>query len=195
MPNTPPLPIAQSALLVIDVQESFTVLPRWEHRNNPSFERNVDRLIQSYRAANLPVVFILHEEGEGAFSGPHVKPMDFIARREDEPVFVKTTRNSFTSTDLESYLGSRGIRRLVITGIQTEQCCETTTRVAGDLGYDVDFVTEATLTFPISHDGDTLTPDEITRNTEFVLRDRFARIRRVEEIVAELEPTAVACAT
>jgi len=48
-----------------------------------------------------------------------------------------------------TYLLERGVRRVTITGIQMKQCCETTTRVAADLGYAVDFVTEATMTFPI----------------------------------------------
>jgi hypothetical protein len=60
-------------------------------------------------------------------------------------------------------LTSGGIRELVVCGIQTEQCCETTTRLAADLGFEVTFVTEPTATFPIPHrdapDGRTL--DEI----------------------------------
>ena len=80
------------------------------------------------------------------------------------------------------------MRRLAVTGIQTEQCCETTTRLAADLGYDVDFMIEATLTFPIAdpETGEELGTDEILRRTAFVLRRRFARITRVEDLVAEL---------
>jgi nicotinamidase-related amidase len=114
--------------------------------------------------------------------------MDFHSPREDEPVLIKNTRNAFTSTDLQKRLDDKGVKRVVITGISTEQCCETTTRVAADLGYDVDFVTEATATFPISlPDGGELSTDEVVRRTEAVLRNRFARIARVDELVEELE--------
>ena len=191
-----PVPIEQSALLVIDIQDSFKLGPRWERRNNPGFERNVDRLLQSWRAAGLPVIFFLHTDPDPGFErdSPLVKIMDFLSPREDEPVLVKNTRNAFTSTDLQKRLDAQGIRRVVITGISTEQCCETTTRVAADLGYDVDFVTEATATFPIElPDGGELSTDEVIRRTEAVLRNRFARITQVEDLVEELEKAALPC--
>ena len=76
--------------------------------------------------------------------------MDFLSPHPGEPVMLKDTRNCFTSTTLQAKLLALGVRRLAITGIQLEQCCETTARVAADLGYAVDFVIDATLTFPIA---------------------------------------------
>lgn len=182
-------PIERSALLIVDAQDSFKVGPRWQRRSNPHFERNVDALITAWRDASLPVFFILHTDGDPGFrpGSPELKLMEFIQRRDDEPLLLKNTRNSFTSTDLQQRLETLGVRRVVVTGIQTEQCAETTTRVAADLGYDADFVTEATMTFPIVNrqTGEELSCDEIIKRTEFVLRDRFARIATVEELVAE----------
>ena len=196
MATQPPLPIEQSALLVVDVQDSFKVGPRWNRRNNPGFEQNLDRLISSYRAAGLPVIFILHNDPDPGFrpGDPEVRLMDFLVREEGDPLLVKNTRNSFTSTNLGEILEAKGVRRVVITGISTEQCCETTTRVAADFGYDVDFVTEATLTFPIAdpESGEEMSADEVTRRTELVLRGRFARITRVAALEEELR--GVACA-
>ncbi len=188
-----PLPIEQSALLVIDVQDSFRADPsRWSRRGNLQFETNVDRLIRAYRGAGLPVVFITHTDEDPGFepTSPHLKLMDFIQRRPDEPLILKDTRNAFTSTNLGELLSQRGARRIVVTGIQTEQCCETTARVGADLGYDVDFVTEATQTFPIRHADpavdDELSVEDIFRRTEFVLRRRFARITTVDALEQEL---------
>jgi nicotinamidase-related amidase len=77
------------------------------------------------------------------------------------------------------------IQRLIISGIRTEQCCETTTRHASDSGYQVDYVTEATLTFPMTdHRGRTWSPEEIKERTELVLHDRFARIVTVVDALA-----------
>lgn len=191
-----PAPIEQSALLVIDIQDSFKLGPRWERRNNPDFEKNVDRLLQSWRAAGLPVFFILHTDPDPGFErdSPLVKVMDFLSPQADEPVILKDTRNAFTSTDLQKRLDAQGVKRVVITGISTEQCCETTTRVAADLGYDVDLVTEATRTFPIAlPDGGEMSTDEIVHRTEAVLRNRFARIARVDELVEEVEKAALPC--
>jgi nicotinamidase-related amidase len=184
--------ISESALLVIDAQDSFKVGERWERRSNRDFERNLAALVDGYRAAGLPVVFFLHTDGDEGFAidSPHFKLMEFLSPRPDEPVLVKTTRNCFTSTALGPYLLARGVRRLAVTGIQMEQCCETTTRVAADLGYAVDFVTEATMTFPIPNwdrPGEELGVEEIRERTEYALRRRFARLTTVAGLLAELQ--------
>jgi nicotinamidase-related amidase len=188
-------PIERSALLVIDAQDSFKVGPRWELRSNRDFERNVDALIVAWRAASLPVIFVMHTDSDAAFqpTSPYLRLMSFIARKEDEPLLVKTTRNAFTSTDLGTRLDLLDVTRVVVTGIQTEQCCETTARVAADLGYDVDFVTEATCSFPIINPetGEEMSTSDIIKRTEFVLRGRFARIATVQGLVAEVEGAAV----
>jgi nicotinamidase-related amidase len=186
------VPIAQSALLVVDVQDSFTATSSWERRNNPDFEKNVEALIAAYRAANLPVVFFLHTDSDEGFAtdSPFFKLMDFIKVRGDEPVFVKSTRNCFTSTPLQPYLLEKGVRRVAIAGIQMEQCCETTARVAADLGYAVDFVTEATMTFPIPNwdrPGEELDVAAIRERTEYALRRRFARLVTVAQLTEELK--------
>jgi nicotinamidase-related amidase len=186
------VPIAQSALLVVDAQDSFKATPRWERRNNLAFEENVAALIEAYRAAQLPVVFFLHTDGDEGFAtdSPFFKLMDFIKPRADEPVLIKNTRNCFTSTTLQPYLLEKGVRRVAIAGIQTEQCCETTARVAADLGYAVDFVTEATLTFPIPNwdqPDEELAVDAIRERTEYVLRRRFARIVSVAQLTKDLK--------
>jgi hypothetical protein len=77
----------------------------------------------------------------------------------------------------------------VITGIQMEQCCETSARVAADLGYAVDFVTEGTMSFPIpNHDkpGEELGVDAIRERTEYALRRRFATVATVDSTPNEL---------
>lgn len=180
------------ALLVIDAQDSFKLSPRWARRDNPSFERNVAGLLQAHRRAGLPVAWFLHTDGDPGFeeSSPHFRVMDGLEPRVDEPVFVKRTRNCFTSTPLLPWLLERGVQRVTISGIQTEQCCETTARVAADLGFQVDFVTEATMTFPIPHPdrpGEELGVEAIRERTEYVLRGRFARIATVADIAGELE--------
>lgn len=191
-----PAPIERSALLVVDIQDSFKASPsRWERRNNPRFEENVDRLIQAWRGAGLPVIFVLHTDPDPGFetTSPFFKLMDFLKPLPGEPVIVKNTRNAFTSTNLQEILREKGIERLVVTGISTEQCCETTTRVGADLGFDVDFVTEATRTFPITDEatGEVMSTEEIVRRTEMVLRGRFARIATVEGLVKEVADAAV----
>ncbi len=182
----------RAALLVIDAQDSFKASPRWAKRWNPRFEENVATLVDAFHAAGRPVIYVLHSDDDEYFetTSPHYKLMDFLAPRPGEPTIHKTTRNAFTSTNLQQMLLLQGVTRIVVTGIQTEQCCETTARVGADLGFDVDFVTEATQTFPIQKnagdDRDALGVEAIVERTEYALRRRFARIATVAEIVREL---------
>ena len=195
MTPTDTVSLAQSALLVIDVQDSFKAPPRWARRSNLAFEANVAALVDAHRAAGLPVFYFLHTDGDAEFApgSPHLRLMDFLSPRGDEPVLLKNTRNCFTSTTLQARLVALGVRRLAITGIQTEQCCETTARVATDLGYAVDFVIDATDTFPIPHfdaPGQELGVDAVIERTEYALRRRFARIVKTAALVQELSAVA-----
>lgn len=188
----------QGALIVIDVQETFKVLPRWQHRNNPKFEANVAALVAAFRAAGRPVIFVLHSDTDEHWetTSPYYRLMDFLSPLPGEPILHKTSRNAFTTTNLAQLLVQQGVRRIVVTGIQTEQCCETTTRVGADLGFTVDFVTEATLTFPIQKvagdDSVVLSTESIVERTEYALRDRFARIATVDDVTRELQVPTLA---
>lgn len=187
------VPIGQSALLVVDAQDSFKFdAKKWERRNNRDFEKNVGRLIDAYREAKLPVIFFIHTDEDPGFATDHplFKLMDEISPRSTEPVIQKNTRNAFTSTGLSALLLEKGVRRIAITGIQMEQCCETTARVAADLGYAVDFVIDGTMTFPIPNydkPGEELGVDAIRERTEYALRKRFARITTVAQLETELK--------
>lgn len=184
--------VRESALLVVDAQDSFKATTRWDRRNNRSFEENVGALVSAYRTAQLPIFYFLHTDDDPGFKrgDPFYKLMNFLDPRPSEPVIHKNTRNCFTSTDLQSMLLERRVRRLAITGIQMEQCCETTARVAADLGYAVDFVMDSTMTFPIphaSHPGEELSVAAIEERTTYVLQRRFARVVDTRTLIAELE--------
>ncbi|MFJ5306639.1 cysteine hydrolase family protein [Streptomyces sp. NPDC088350] len=190
------------ALIVIDVQESFRARPLWETISDPKIAEQADRLVQLARLAGDLVVWVLHSEpGSGDVFDPalgHVRLMDELERAEGEPLLHKTSHNAFTTTNLQQLLTEHGVRELTICGIRTEQCVETTTRVASDFGYQVTFVTDATATNPIPHrdapadqtvaellaDPRTLPADEIIRRTEYALSGRFATIATVDELEA-----------
>ncbi|MGW2186366.1 cysteine hydrolase family protein [Streptomyces sp. NPDC001719] len=189
-----------SALLVIDVQESFRQRPNWAAVSNPGIVGQVDRLVAAARSKGDLVVWVLHHEpGTGNVFDPALGftcPIDGLEPLEGEPVLTKTSHNAFTTTNLQQLLTERGIREVLVSGIRTEQCCETTARVASDLGYGVTFVTDATATHPIEHwdapagrsldeilaDPRTLGTDAIVARTEYALAGRFARIATVEEL-------------
>ena len=100
-------------------------------------------------------------------------------------MFHKSRHSALVGSGLDVWLVERGIQRIVVSGIRTEQCCETTTRHASDLGYDVDYVSEATLTFPmVDASGRRWSAADIKARTELVLAGRFARIATVKEALA-----------
>ena len=177
-----------TALLLIDVQESFRNRPYSRVDDFRSFFDRTNALIAGFQARGLPIVRVLHLEAEGAFSieSGWVKPMKEVPHQPALIVY-KSAHSAFAGTPLGAWLTARGIGKLVVSGIRTEQCCETTTRQASDIGYEVDYVTEATLTFPMtSAKGRLFSPAEIKERTELVLADRFARIRTAGEVVAAL---------
>jgi nicotinamidase-related amidase len=177
---------SQTALLVIDVQESFRYRPYWSIRDVPLFIDRLQSLIDGAKDRYIPVVQIFHIEESGAFSiaSGLVKTIEGVSLTPDA-VFHKRSHSALVGSGLDVWLVQHGIRRVIVSGIRTEQCCETTTRHSSDLGYQIDFVTEATLTFPmIDRRGRQWDSEEIKARTELVLDGRFARVVSVEEALA-----------
>jgi nicotinamidase-related amidase len=181
-----------TALLVVDAQESFKARGTafWESRGPKDFEQHIKALVSGFREAGYPIYLILHTDGDPGFStdSEFFRVMDFLDYQPGEPLLIKQVHNAFTSTLLLPLLIKSSIHKVVICGIRTEQCCETTARVASDLGFEVDYVTQATLTFPLTHPhtGETMSVEQIQTRTETVLHQRFARITTVQNVLQDL---------
>lgn len=178
--------MSDTALIVIDVQESFRHQPVWNDADGVAFMTKLQSLIDGARAKDIPVVQVFHVEDHGLFAlgSGFVAPLSPL-RLEADAVFFKRRHSALVGSGLDVWLTEHGIRRRIVCGIRTEQCCETTTRHASDLGWSVDFVTEATLTFPMTdRAGSEYSAADIKARTELVLSDRFARIATVTEALA-----------
>src|ERR1700760_411946 len=191
------------ALLVIDVQESFRQRPLWPAISNPGIASDVARLVDGARASGDLVAWVLYSEpGSGTPFDPasgHVRYIDPLKPEDGEPQLTKTSHNAFTTTNLQQLLTQRGITEVVVCGIRTEQCCETTARLAPHLGYQVTFVTEATATNPIPYrdapagqtvtellaDPRTLPSSAVIERTEYALAGRFATIATIAEVTGQ----------
>jgi nicotinamidase-related amidase len=179
--------MSRTALLNIDTQQSFQHRDYWQEKDTPAFQQAMLGLIEGCASRSIPVVDIFHVDEDGPFSlqSGYVKPMAFLCHQ-PAVIFHKHVHNAFTDTGLDRWLRERDINRLIVCGIRTEQCCETTARVACDLGYAVTFVSEATLTFPMTHKVITLSADDLRHRTETVLDGRFADIKTVVETLESL---------
>ena len=182
--------MAATALLVIDVQESFRARDSWRDASAPDIAERVGSLVDHARATGSEVVWILHTEpGTKTPFDPasgYVRLLDGLAAREGEPVLYKTSHNAFTTTNLAQHLTSKGVTDVLVTGIRTEQCCETTARLASDLGYRVQFVLDATVTMPLPlWDGSgTISADDVLARTASALQGRFADVVLIADVLA-----------
>lgn len=184
---------SDTALIVIDAQESFRSRPYWRADEVDAYIERQQALIDGAKRVGIPVVQVFHVEETGPFSEASglVTPLKPL-RVDADAVFRKRRHSALVGSGLDVWLTTHGIRRVIVSGIRTEQCCETTTRHASDLGYAVDFVGEATLTFPmVDVTGREWSAAEIRARTELVLADRFARIVTVD---AALETQALRAA-
>jgi nicotinamidase-related amidase len=173
-----------TALLLIDVQQSFRHSPYWSDRELPAFLKHTNALVDGCSSHGIPIVRILHVDGDKAFSlaSGHVRPLDGLTDFTAAAEFHKHRHSALVGTGLMVWLHQQRISRLIVAGIRTEQCCETTTRHASDEGFEVDFVPKATLTFDMKHlDGSALASSDIVARTTAVLTGRFATICNVEQ--------------
>jgi nicotinamidase-related amidase len=180
-----------TALLVIDVQQSFAHRPYFEPAEVPAYLAAQNRLIAGFEAAGLPIVRVFHVDADPGGADPFslesglVRPLEGLRGFQAATTVHKSRHSALVGSGLDVWLTQHGIRRLVISGIRTEQCCETTTRHASDLGWDVIYVPEATLTFTMKHpDGSPLTPAQLRARTAAVLDGRFARVMGVDAALA-----------
>ena len=177
-----------TALLLIDVQQSFRLRPYWDEAASRPFLECSNALIDGCIARGVPIVRILHCDGPAEIANPfamesgQVRALDGLAPVDAAAQFIKHRHSALVGTGLSVWLRQQGIGRLIVAGIRTEQCCETTTRHASDEGFSVDFCAEATLTFDMQHlDGSALTAADIVARTAAVLVGRFASICTVAQ--------------
>ena len=183
---------AASALLPIDVQEAFAEREAaGERRNNPQAEARIADLLAAFRAAGAPVIHIRHASTNPASrlapGEPGYAVMACAREAAGEPVLVKSVNSAFIGTDLEARLREAGIGTLVVVGATTNHCCETTTRMAGNLGFEALFVRDATWTFDHPGvDGETIPAETIQAVTLANLAGEFATIVTADEVIAAL---------
>jgi nicotinamidase-related amidase len=181
--------MSEPALIVIDVQNAFKD-PVWGRRDNPQAEENIGKLIEHWRDEGRPLVFVRHDSDEEESTlRPGTPGNDFqdVITGEPDLLVTKSVNSSFHGTpDLKAWLDGNGIEQIYICGITTNHCCETTARVGGNLGYDVQFVIDATHTFDrATPDGEVIPAEQIARVTAANLHDEFATVITTDEAVAQ----------
>jgi len=178
----------KQALIVIDAQESFRQRPFWDDTELPTYLTAQQALIDAAAARDIAVLQVFHvartDDPANVFAprSGHVVTLREL-RIAPTTVFHKTVHSALYARDaagatLHDWLTAQGIESVTISGIRTEQCCETTARHASDAGFKVRYAMDATLTFAMQStaSGKRYTPQEIREHTELVLQGRFADV-------------------
>ena len=179
-----------AALILIDIQQGFD-LPVWGERNNPGAEAKAAELLAAWRRTGRPLVHVQHRSvmpgsplrpGQpGCEHKPEVKPLP------GETVIGKQVNSAFIGTDLESRLRSQGIGTVVIAGLTTQHCVSTTTRMAGNLGFDAVVAADACAAHAqTGHDGKRHTAEEVHQVSLATLHGEFAEVASTADILKAL---------
>lgn len=178
-----------TALILVDIQKGLDD-PWYGVRNNPDAEKNAAELLEHWRDRNLPVVHIQHLSTNPVsplFPGkPGVAHKPELAPQGDEPVMQKNVNSGFIGTDLELWLRERGIEKVVIAGLTTNHCVETTTRMAGNLGFDATLAHDACAAHGLTGpDGTHYPADQVHAMSLANIASEFAAVRSTAEILEE----------
>lgn len=180
----------ESALLLIDMQQGMRD-PAAGERNNPDAEANIQRLLAAWRKAGWPVVHVRHASstpGSPFWPGqPGASFQPELAPVAGEHVVEKNVPDAFLRTGLERWLHVRGLRRVVVVGVSTANSVESTSRSAGNLGFDTIVVSDACFTFARKdHAGVSRTADEVHAMSLANLEGEYAAVMSTAEILGAI---------
>lgn len=185
-------PVQARSVVFVDafVPHKFFDQGFWGRRNNPDAERNIARLLQAWRSAKKPAVHIQHNSVMPRSPlrpdqpGNAFKPEAQLLP--GEPIFGKTVNSAFIGTELEKYLREQEVNALVIAGLTTDHCVSTTTRIAGNLRFEVCLVGDACATFAKkAPDGTVIAAEEVHRINLASLHGEFCTVSSTAEVLSE----------
>ena len=182
--------MAKRALIVIDVQKGFSEWDVKGERNNPACEENVGKLIEHWRSQGQPIVFVKHNsKSESSVLRPGQTGNDFkdVVSGVPDLLVEKSVNSAFYGTpDLANWFKDNQIDSVAICGIQTNMCCETTARMAGNMGLDTWFVLDATHTFAKTVGDVKVSAEELSKITAVNLSGEFAEILNTAEAISRI---------
>lgn len=178
-----------TALILVDVQQGLTE-ERFGVRYGGDVEGNLLRLLAVWRERGMPVYHVQHSSTEpnsplrperaGFAFKVGFEPQDM------EPHIVKHVNSAFIGTDLEQQLRERGIEMVVIGGLTTNHCVSTTTRMAGNLGFETYLVKDGVAAFAGELDGEVISAELIHKVALASLNKEFATLIDTDSLLAAL---------
>ena len=178
------------ALLVIDVQNEYFTgkLPVSYPRDSLA---NILRAIDAANDYGAPVVLIQHaapQPDSAVFrqGSEEWQLRPEIAARSHQALVHKNLPGGFTGTELEPWLRERAIDTVVISGYMTQMCCDTTARQALHLGFNVEFLADATGTLDVKNEAGSVTAEELHRAILVTQQMRFSKVLKTDDWIGKL---------
>lgn len=177
------------ALLLIDIQKGFDDIAYWGgERNNPSAEQKAAELLEIWRNKKLPIFHVQHCSSNPNSILNETHPgnefQDIVKPREGETIIRKNVNSAFIGTNLKELLDDAKIKTVVIVGLTTDHCVSTTTRMAGNFGYNVYLISDATATFNKKGiNGEEFSAEIIHQTALASLNEEFAQVVTSEFIL------------
>ncbi|MEM9868386.1 MAG: cysteine hydrolase family protein [Bacteroidota bacterium] len=181
-----------TALLLIDIQKGIQETGYYgEERNNPKAEENCAKILETFRERKWPIFHVQHCSTNPDSPLHPSKPSHAfyagVIPKNNEPVISKNVNSAFIGTDLKERLEKMGIHDVVITGLTTEHCISTSTRMASNLGFNVTLISDATAAFSKKGiDGEPISAEMVHKIELANLKDEFATIYTTDMLLQEL---------
>lgn len=180
------------ALVLIDIQKGFDE-PCWGNRNNPDAENNARRLLDAWRRFGNPIFHVQHlsvkPDSPLRPKSPGSAIKDIVKPIPGEPVITKNVHSAFIGTDLELRLRADKITQVVLAGITSDHCVNTTTRMAANLGFAAFIVSDATVAFErTGPDGRHWSADDIHSAALASLHNQFAVVVNTDRVLEQIQP-------
>lgn len=176
-----------AALVIIDIQRDYFPGGRMPLFEPEAAAGAAGMILNRFRAQGRPVVHVRHEAlapgatfflpgTDGVLFHPAVEP------EEGELVITKHHPNAFLRTPLHERLGEMGVKDLVVVGMMTHMCIDTSVRAASDLGYRVTLAADATATRALSHGGVDVDAPAVAAAYLAALNGSFARVTAADRV-------------
>ena len=180
---------SNTALIVIDLQEEYYDEGRpWYVPDGPRVLENTKRLLEAARDSGAEVVHVRHVNPDPdaevfALGSEYTEIIDEVDVRDGEPLITKTKPGSFQNTELDSILTRRGVENVVLCGLLSFICVDTTAREADARGYNPLYVRDATAAFPAAG----YDPEELTEMVAAIQDVMFSEVVTTDEAAERLE--------
>lgn len=176
------------ALIIIDIQNDYFQGGAYELVNPIEASLKAKKVLEYFRENSMPVFHVQHinvrkgapfflQNTKGVEIHENVKPLD------NEIIIEKNFPNSFLQTNLESELEKQNIKELVICGMMSQRCIDSTTRAAFDMGYDCTVVHDACTTRDYEFLGEKIKAREVHNSFMSALGMGFAKMISSDELV------------